>query len=343
MKMGGMERASVNLANALRKENQNITYISFFKQEHFFKLNEDITLIEPKGFNEKSLSFIKTIFWLRNTVKRLNPDRIIVFNKLYGAITCFALAGSGYRVYVTERSSPLYSWPGKQKLMIDLLFTLVKPYGVMAQTNIAKTYQEKYFGPSIKIDVVPNALREVKTYPEVKREKVVLAVGRLNDTLKGFDRLLEAFSLINTEDWVITIAGGKENEDASLSKIILEKDIGHKVRFLDKVKELDTVFASASIFVIPSRSEGFPNALCEAMAAGLPCISFDFIAGPSDIITHNENGILVKDGDVNALSFQIEQLMQNESERKRLGMNALEIRKKYSSAVITKKIIKFLE
>ena len=343
MKMGGMERAGVNLANALNNEKLNISFISFFKQEHFFKLDKNITLYEPPNFNVHKLSLIRSILWLRKTIKEINPDKIIVLNKLYGAITCFSLIGYRYQVFLSERSSPLYKWPLSQSIMIKLIFTIIKPYGVIAQTKIASEYQKKYYGDKIKIKVIPNAVRNVQFYPGIRREKVVLAAGRLNDSLKGFDRLLFAFSMIKNQEWKLHIAGGNSNEDPLLEEIINENNLHDRVIFLGKITDLDLTFASASIFVIPSRSEGFPNVLCEAMAAGLPCISFDFVAGPSDIIENRIDGILIEDGNIIELSKQLEALMNDESERIRLGKNARKIKEKLSGTAISKILISFLK
>lgn len=340
--MGGMESASVNLANALNSANQEVVFVSFFKQEHFFKLNAGILLIEPADFNNHKLSFLKTIFWLRKTIKKVNPKQVIVFNKLYSAITCLSLIFLNFKVFISERSSPLYQWPKHQELLISLIFTILKPFGVISQTNIAKSYQEKFYGEKVKIEVIPNAIRPVIVYPEITRKKVVLAVGRFNDYLKGFDRLLLSFANTSFQDWQLHFAGGSSMEDAQLEKIIIENKLENRVKFLGKVKDLDMVFAEASIFVIPSRSEGFPNALCEAMAAGLACISYDFIAGPKDIIVDRENGVLVDNGNIAQLSFELQQLMSNEYERIRLGRNAIQSAERFSNSNISQRIIAFL-
>ncbi|MBK7525402.1 MAG: glycosyltransferase [Saprospiraceae bacterium] len=138
-------------------------------------------------------------------------------------------------------------------------------------------------------------------------------------------------------------AGGEKNEDPILEKIIREKNLEDRIQFLGKVKEMDLIYSSASIFVIPSRSEGFPNVLIEAMAFGLPCISFDFIAGPKDIITHEEDGILVENGNIESLANRINRLIENDKERLRLANNAKKIRYKYSSEMISNKLLTFLE
>lgn len=98
------------------------------------------------------------------------------------------------------------------------------------------------------------------------------------------------------------------------------------MKFLGKVEQMAEVYAKASIFVIPSRSEGFPNALAEAMCYGLPVISFDFKAGPQDLIIHEINGLLVPDGNVEALSEKINLLISNTQLRNQLGASASQMK-----------------
>src|SRR5690606_2343592 len=135
------------------------------------------------------------------------------------------------------------------------------------QTAIAATYQKKIYGEKIPIRVIPNALRPVTLYPEIRRKKWILAVGRFGDPLKGFDRLIKAFSKIHAHDWYLVFAGGDRDGEA-LKTLANELGVLERVLFLGKVIDLDRIYAEAGIFVIPSRSEGFPNALCEALAAG---------------------------------------------------------------------------
>lgn len=341
LKMGGMERASANLANSIYKIGNDVTYLSFFNQEKFFRLEDGVKFIEPVDFNITSLSILKSLKWIRRKIKVIQPDRIIVFNKFYSALVLLALIGTNSKVFISERSSPLFKWNFKHEAINRLIFWMIKPYGIIAQTSIAADYQKKYYGKNIPIGIVPNALRPIKNFPEIQREKIVLAVGRLRDPLKGFDRLIEAFSKIESSDWKLVFAGGDEN-GFDLKNQAKELGILDKIEFLGQVKDLDPVYAKASIFVIPSRSEGFPNALCEAMGAGLPCIAFDFIAGPRDIINHGHDGIIVEDGNIDKLAIAIDKMIEDKNARDNFGKNAEAIQSRLSAEVIGKKMMDFV-
>jgi GalNAc-alpha-(1->4)-GalNAc-alpha-(1->3)-diNAcBac-PP-undecaprenol alpha-1,4-N-acetyl-D-galactosaminyltransferase len=339
--MGGMERASVNLANTLHALGHQVVFLAVLKQKHFFSLHKDIRFHEPSQFNIQRLSLFKTLFWLRKTIIKEDPEAIIVYNKFYAALTVIALAFTRFRIFISERSSPLYPWPLKLKIINRIAFWLFPPVGIIAQTSIAAAHQRKYYGKRANIAVIPNALRAVTIYTDVLREKVILAVGRLNEFNKGFDQLLDAFAKVKTNDWKLFFAGNDEHgEDLKKQTELL--GLSEKVTFLGSIKDMDSVFARASVFVIPSRSEGFPNALCEAMAAGLACVSLDFMAGPRDIINNGIDGMIIKNNSIPALTEAIQYLIDNETERVRLGQNALAIRERYEARKIAQQFIEFI-
>lgn len=339
--MGGMERASVNAANGLTAIGNKVIFVSLFKKEHFFSLDDGIEIIEPSSFNELNLSLSKSINWIRNEIKFHNPDSILVFNKFYGAITALALLGTKRKFFISERSSPHYKWALKIKIINFIAYHINPPNGVIAQTNIARQYQRKYYGKKIAMKVIPNALRTVSLFPDIRREKNILVIGRLGDYLKGFDRMIEAFALIKNKDWGMVIAGGDENGQY-LKDQAKQLGVLNRISFLGKVKNIDLELAKAGMFVIPSRSEGFPNALVEAMAAGLPCISFNFVAGPQDIIEDGINGILVPDGDIQDLANVIDRLILDNAKRTQLGEKAFAARETYKAETIAKEIEKFI-
>jgi glycosyltransferase involved in cell wall biosynthesis len=99
-------------------------------------------------------------------------------------------------------------------------------------------------------------------------------------------------------------------------------NLQHSVHFYEPVKNIEEKYASASIYAMPSRSEGFGMVLIEAMANGLPCVSFDCPSGPKDIISHNIDGILVQNGDLEAFGKALKQLMLNPLLRKKMGNSA---------------------
>lgn len=340
LKMGGMERASVNLANALHDAGQEVVYIALFNQEKFFGLNDGVIFIEPEGFNIAKLDLIATVRWLRKQLSAINPKIVLVFNKFYGAITLLSTVRKNFKILISERSSPYYQWPLKLRILNRLIFSCIKPSGIVAQTSIAAQMQYAYYNRKIPIKVIPNVLQDQPVI-EIDRLPLLLAVGRLNDYLKGFDRLFRAMAQMRNTDWKLVFAGGKLEDDEGLSNLVKSLNLESRVEFLGAVSNIWPLYAQASIFIIPSRSEGFPNALAEAMAAGMACISFDFAAGPSDLIDPEKNGILVPNGDIEKLAAAIDRLIENEDFRKKLGLQAQVVKSRLSIATITSSYLEF--
>ncbi len=215
--------------------------------------------------------------------------------------------------------------------------------GVIAQTQIAKEiFSEMYHHNNI--EVIGNPIREIASLNNEKRENIVLTVGRLIST-KHHDELIRMFSSINKPDWKLIIIGEdalRQKNKFRLEKIITELNIKDKVILAGKKENVDEYYLKSKIFAFTSSSEGFPNVVGEAMAAGLPVVAFDCISGPSDMITDNINGYLVP-----LLNFKLFQeklcyLMENDNLRIKFGENAKSSIKKYSSEVIATKYKNFI-
>ena len=211
--------------------------------------------------------------------------------------------------------------------------------GIAAQTSRAAAQKKKLLGENVRINIIPNTVRRIDA-PESEREGFILGVGR-HYHVKGFDRLLEAFARLKT-DWKLLLAGDGGPESKNLREQAKHLGIDERVIFLGKVTDMDSVYARASIFALTSRSEGFPNALCEAMAAGLVCVSYDISAGPADIITDKENGFLVQDGNIEALVSTIEMLMNQPDLRKEIGSKARLIQNELSFEKNGNKFLEFI-
>ena len=159
---------------------------------------------------------------------------------------------------------------------------------------------------------------------------IVLAAGRLVPQ-KGFDRLIEAFANIHGDhpNWDLVILGA--GPDRQVLEIQRDKlGLNGRVFLPGRAGNVADWYGRASIFAMASLFEGFPNALLEAMAYGLPVISTDCDTGPRDLIEHDANGLLVTQGDQSALIAGLRQLMDNEDLRSRLSQNARAVIQKFA-------------
>jgi len=155
-------------------------------------------------------------------------------------------------------------------------------------------------------------------------------MGRL-DHQKGFDLLIRAFAGLkeNQRDWTVLILGeGPARIELEALRSNLRLD--NRILMPGRIKNVHEVLQQADLFVMPSRYEGFPNALCEAMACGLPVICTDCPSGPREIIRHGIDGLLVANENIEALTSTMDQLMGSEAERNHLASRAPEVKQRFS-------------
>ena len=182
--------------------------------------------------------------------------------------------------------------------------------------------------------VIPNPIgelvsRQVGSTAEFP-QPFILAVGRL-DRQKGFDLLLHAFERLAGQhpNWSLVILG-EGDERHSLEALIQKLHIEERVRLFGRHDNPASVMMQASLFVLSSRFEGFPNALLEAMACKLPVISFDCPSGPREIIRNGVDGILVSREDVDALVLAMQDLINHPEKREQLELRATEVTERFS-------------
>lgn len=197
----------------------------------------------------------------------------------------------------------------------------------------------QYWGDLPNIQVIPNAamrLKNVYADPSVKR---VLAVGRL-DYQKGFDKLIQAWKLVKEDselsDWKLDIFGQGEWKEKLLNEI-KEFELEDSLEIHAPTTDIGQEYVSSSILVMSSNYEGFPMVMIEAMACGVPVVSFAFKCGPKDIIRHQENGLIVSEGDIVALAKALSFMMKDNALRAHCAQNAREFIAEYSEEVIMKK------
>ena len=180
------------------------------------------------------------------------------------------------------------------------------------------------------IRVMPNAANFIAEKYSDCSAKRVIAVGRL-DYQKSFDRLILVWEKVHKQmpDWRLDIFGQGEWKEM-LQSMIDERGLQDCVKLNGPTKNIGKEYSESSMIVMSSHYEGFPMVMIEAMACGLPAVCFDFKCGPRDIINEGENGLIVKDGDVEGLAEAIVKLMKDEELRKRMGESAKRVVETYS-------------
>ncbi|HOD72224.1 MAG TPA: glycosyltransferase family 4 protein [Deltaproteobacteria bacterium] len=280
------------------------------------------------------VQYVRQQIMIRRAVLDYNPGVVISFIDRTNIRMLLALAGSGIPVIVSERIDPRYHdigcyWSFVRRMLYPFSQALV------VQTDPVAAWAYRVISLS-RVRVIPNFVREMHVQgimPE-EREPVILAVGRL-DKQKGHDLLIRAFARADAKQkgWRLVILG-EGPERSNLWRLTEDLGIHDAVSMPGVVKEPAEWMYKADLFVLPSRYEGFPNALLEAMACGCAVIAADCPSGPAEIIRHGVNGLLVPRENITALSTAMDRLMQDEELRVNLGKQAIEISSRFSQAKI---------
>lgn len=204
----------------------------------------------------------------------------------------------------------------KRKLTWTLMSRLGKKFSrfvVLTQGNL------KEWEGLRNLSVIPNPLSFFPDQVSSLRNKVVLCVGKIS-ALKGHDLLVEAWKKVHARypDWELHLYG-KENLD-----FLDTRNLGFNIFHFPPEKDIESKYLQSSLYVLSSRSEGFGMVLIEAMACGLPCVSFDCESGPADIVRHGEDGFLVEKENAEELAERMLELIEKESLRDAMGKKARE-------------------
>jgi glycosyltransferase involved in cell wall biosynthesis len=240
--------------------------------------------------------------------------------------------GTGIPVVVSERIDPSqHPIPWPWRLLRRLTYPRAR--AIVLQTRAAASYFPASWAG--RIVVVPNPVPATSApgpggvRPRDGR-RLIVGMGRL-ERQKGFDLMIRAFAAIAGErpDWDATILGDGP-ERGALAAAIAGAGMTERIALPGRESDAMGVLRRADLFVLSSRYEGFPNALCEAMACGLPVVAFDCRSGPAEIVRDGVDGLLVPAGDVGALASAMSKLTGDPERRRAMGARATEVSERFS-------------
>lgn len=266
---------------------------------------------------------LKDFVFLRKAIKQHKPQLMLA---TFGANNLFALAGklSGVKHRIATHRSISSHFKSSAFKVLRKRFVFGWVTQIITNSKATKQDVMDTFGVSdAKIKVVYNAVPDPQLELERDPNKIAY-VGRLSVN-KGIDVLLDAFQIVvqKKPELRLELLGGSETDVAHYKTIALERKINNSIQFYGsqpKEKVLET-FATASLAVVPSLSEGFGFVVIEAFSVRTPVIGSN-TGGIKEIIRNELDGILVTPGDAQILSEEILALCEDAEKRTRLGSNA---------------------
>lgn len=304
---GGTERVSSAIANELANLDFNIHMLSICEGKNpFFSLSNKIEVSnifdKPENMILKSLLLI---YKIRNFVIKNCIDTLVVVDSISCIFTVPALIGLKVNHICWEQFNYNVDLGIVYRKWGRILAAKHCNYIVTLTGKDKKLWQKNIGKEKIRAEIItiPNS----NPYENLKclsnsRNKTVLAVGRLTEQ-KGFDILIKAWAEFckHNHDWNLNIIGNGEDEK-NLKLLANNLKISSRINFIPATKDIDFYYKESSVFCLSSRYEGFGMVILEALAFGLPVVSFDCDCGPSDLIDHGRNGYLVPNNNQVALS-----------------------------------------
>lgn len=359
LQKGGAERVMSNLAEYFYREGWRVTLVTtYFHPPEYLPSpalwdpetgepfagegiarvysDPDVSLLSGSRIHNFKVRFDN----LRSIWKKLKPDIILSFsgkNNLMAAATSRGVkrrdeSGRLAQVpaVVSVRGNPAREYAGRL-MKTAAFFTFRKAEGIVLQTKGAMAFFPKDI--QRKACILPNSVNPGFMLPlyEGERKKEIVLVGRLDEN-KNQALALRAAAASGAlgEGWKLILYG--DGPSASQLKA-LSKELGieDSTEFAGIVSDVPERIRTASVFILPSKAEGMPNALIEAMSLGLACISTDCPSyGPRDILEDGKNGYLVPVDDVSAMAEKLTLLTKDEELRRRLGKEAFRVQEAYA-------------
>jgi glycosyltransferase involved in cell wall biosynthesis len=327
---GGSQRVLTTLANAWTRRGQKVSILTFEGTEgDFFPLSPEIErIVVPFIPAQRTFlrlgGLIRVTQWLlalRRAIRKTGAPIVVSFvcsTNIKVILACFGLPRM--RLVISERNDPMRQqletrWETRRRWLYRFADV------VTANSRDAIDAMRPYV-PECKLAFIPNPLTDRPNHQEnreAERIPTLLAVGRLTEQ-KAYDVLLKAFSLVapSVRPWRLAIVGDGPLEE-TLKAEAKQLNIASQIDWCGRQADPFVFYANADIFVMPSRYEGMPNALLEAMSQGLPPIITETMPGALDFVEHEVTGLVIPADDPDPLAAAIRRLIDDASLRRRLG------------------------
>ncbi len=349
MQLGGAQRVMAQLCRHLVDAGHDTTLITLESSAAapFFSLPDGLAVRQLGRASEAATGLgraWRVACWvrdLRRALKDLQPDVIISFIDLTNVMVLAAARGLGCPVIASERTDPHHHAIGRTGSMLRRL-TYPTAARIVVQTSRAAEFFDAPLASRVAIipnPVSPAARHATSDAPAADGRWRITSLGRFSPE-KGFDLLIDAFARIAPEfpAWDVLLHGEGPERDR-LQATIASLGLADRIRLLRPVRDVGVTLGQTHVFALPSRYEGFPNALGEAMAAGLPCIAFRGVSGVEDLIEHDACGVLAdhaasRDETVASLAAALSRLLREPETRVRFGTAARQRVKDFAPASV---------
>lgn len=273
---------------------------------------------------------------LRKAVSQFKPDVMVSFIDGMNVYCLAWMFDTKTPIVVAERTDPTYSLMSAKKKWARPFLYRNRATTVVFQTDaVCAKFASNWRLTNAR--VIPNAAQtHIVEGPTVACGPTVLCVGRLDDQ-KGQDVLIRAWAQLGVarHGWSLRLVGDGVNR-AKYFAMITALGVQDSVFLVGQKSDMAAEYAQASIVVVPSRVEGFPNVLLEAMAAGKPVAVSDLPDACREVVRHEHDGLLYSGNSVDDLSATLARLMRNPELRAGLGEKARTVKDRYSSESVFK-------
>ena len=334
---GGAQRVVVSMAEWWASKGHRVVIVTIddIKSDRY-KLPDTVERVAldmmfPTKGSQTVTANLRRIKGLRRAFMQAQTNAIVSFEHTTNVLALLASRALHIPVAISERVDPRevpLKWPWE--MLRRVMYP--KTNALVVQTDDVRAWAERFVDRSAVVTIpnpAPVAPVARKRPGRATSRRTVVGLGRLTHQ-KGFDLLIRAFATVSSRnpDWSLVIYGDGE-ERPRLEVLIEELGLSSFVRLPGMTDDPIAALLSGDLFVMPSRFEGFPNVLLEAMACGLPVIASDCRSGPKEIIRNEVDGILVPAEDSMALAAAMHRLMNNKHEQAELGKRAQEVTERF--------------